>query len=156
MDPYLRLRDAAGSFLGSVSLEPGRDTARDVLGHFSDEQLARWKALRPYAALVPWTATTRWTRANIFAPETNMRLSGYCQYSYDDYHRKHESPSRLFDVALLDVRTIPPETVDAEWLTRRLPHIGESTRGKLLERLLTFAPGQLDLDSIEAKLGELN
>jgi len=57
-------------------------------------------------------------------------------------------PHQATGVCVVDTRTLASIGVDSRLLAYRLPHIGESARRQLLERLLQFTPGQLDCASI--------
>jgi len=60
-------------------------------------------------------------------------------------------PYKHTGVSFVDKRTFPPDVIDAAYLSFRLPHISESARHQLLERLRQFKPGQLDLGSIRER-----
>lgn len=106
-------------------------TARDILSQMPDELLKRWQLSRQYAVVLP--GRTSWTHEKILPPETKM-----LQYANAD-------------LWMGDRRRVPPSVIDAEWVAERLPHIGQSARVKLLERLLPLTRDQLDFFSIGEK-----
>jgi len=124
-DFAINIHDQKGDIITRISMAPRR-TVEDVCAHMAAKQPVGTPQTK--LGLIPHDQSL--ALENVLAPGTLLR------------------PYKDVGVKLVATCTLANAVVDASLLSCRLPHIGESARRQLLERLLQCTPGQLDLASI--------